>query len=188
MNGVLTPGSYTASGCHFVNEPYDTLDQKLFKLGASYESGSASASVNWFTRDAELNQTGVRSIRPGATTSLVGSDLQTPVLSNPLMQGRQLGLDPLAGEPLQYLSNEASGIDLNFRVGITTDNAGDIRLGLALTRLLEAGYQGTNANAPNVLELDYCRTVQRRPHEYRVEPWILQQRHPGLLPRTRQFP
>ena len=58
-----------------------------------------------------------------------------PSLANPL-------LSPSLGDPLQQFHNEASGVDLDFRVGITTDNSGDIRLGLAFSRVLDAAYQG----------------------------------------------
>ena len=44
---------------------------------------------------------------------------------------------------MQQFSSEASGVDLNFRVGVTTDNSGDIHLGLAFSHILNASYQGT---------------------------------------------
>ena len=55
------------------------------------------------------------------------------------------------GDPLRQFNSEASGIDVNFRVGITTDKAGDIRLGLAFSRVLDAGYQGIYANSNDPL-------------------------------------
>jgi hypothetical protein len=65
----------------------------------------------------------------------LSDNLLSPNLGNPL-------LSSAVGDPLQYLNSETSGVDLNFKVGITTDNHGDIRLGLAFTRVLEADYQG----------------------------------------------
>jgi hypothetical protein len=139
LNGTLTPDSYTAAGCRFVNEPYGTMDRQQYRLGASYFAGPASASINWFTQKTNMNQA-------GAGMTSMNSALLTPTLGNPLAPGGQFA------EPLRFLNSEASGIDLNFRVGITTDNAGDIRLGLALTRMLDTGYQGIYANGSDVLD------------------------------------
>jgi hypothetical protein len=54
-------------------------------------------------------------------------------------------------DPLQYLNSEASGVNLNFKVGIATDNAGDVKLGLAFTRVLEADYRGLYAGTSDAL-------------------------------------
>ena len=53
-----------------------------------------------------------------------------------------------AGQPLSYLSGETSGLDMEFQVGLTMDSAGDIRLGLQLTRVLDASYEATTAYSP----------------------------------------
>jgi hypothetical protein len=134
-NGTLRADSYTASGCRFVNEPLATTDQQRIDLGARMNLGGASASIGWFTQDAALDQA-----RPWQRGQLsgetgLGAGLLSPNLSNPLLATP--GYDPL-----QYLNSEASGVDLNFRVGITTDTRGDIQLGLAFTRVLEANYEG----------------------------------------------
>jgi hypothetical protein len=41
-----------------------------------------------------------------------------------------------------YLNSETTGIDLNFQVGFTTGQEGEIQLGLALARVMDANYQG----------------------------------------------
>jgi hypothetical protein len=48
----------------------------------------------------------------------------------------------LAGQPLDYLQAEVTGIDLEFKVGVSTDRAGEMRLGLQLTRILDGSYDG----------------------------------------------
>jgi hypothetical protein len=135
MNGTLRSDSYTASGCRFVDEPYTTVDRRQFKLGTQYEIGNASASINWFTRQAEVSQAGISHLNRAGGAGMSTDSLLTPGLVNPLFA-------PTSGDPLQQFNSQASGVDLNFRVGFTTDNRGDIRLGLAFTRVLDTTYQG----------------------------------------------
>lgn len=139
MNGTLRSDSYTASGCRFVDEPYTTTDNQQFKLGTQFQQGGTSASINWFTQQTEFNQAGASRLNPTGGASMLANSILSPNLANPL-------LAPNTGDPLRLFNSEASGIDVNFRVGITTDNAGDIRLGLAFSRVLDAGYQGIYAN------------------------------------------
>jgi hypothetical protein len=44
--------------------------------------------------------------------------------------------------PSSYLAGKGNGIDLDFQVGFTTDQAGEVRLGLALTRIYGASFEG----------------------------------------------
>jgi hypothetical protein len=144
MNGTLRSDSYTASGCRFVDEPYATSSHRQFKLGTQYQSANASASFNWFTQQTQFNQSGVHQPNRVGGSSILTNSILSPTLADPLFA-------PTIGDPLSQFNSEASGIDVNFRVGITTDNAGDIRLGLAFSRVLEAGYQGIYANSNNPL-------------------------------------
>ena len=144
MNGTLRADSYTASGCRFVNEPLASSEQKRFNLGSQVDIGRSSTSMSWFSQESEFNQSGVR--RPGSLRgqAVMGNSLLSPNLGNPLLSST--GYDPL-----QYLNSEASGVNLNFKVGISTDTAGDIRVGLAFTRVLEADYQGLYSNTGDPL-------------------------------------
>jgi len=144
MNGTLRAESYTASGCRFVNEPMARSEQKRIKLGARMDFSKATASINWFTQDSELKQSTVRSLNQYGGQAAMGNGLLSPNLSNPL-------LTSAGSDPLQYLNSEASGVDLNFSVGIATDTSGDLRVGLAFTRLLEGGYQGLYSNGGDPL-------------------------------------
>jgi hypothetical protein len=144
MNGTLRADSYTASGCRFVNEPLASTEQQRFNLGAQMNLGNTSASINWFTQDSELNQSSVRRLSGLGGQAVMGNSLLSPSLGNPLMSSN--GYDPM-----QYLNSEASGVNLNFKVGIATDTSGDIRVGLAFTRVLEAGYQGLYSNSNDAL-------------------------------------
>lgn len=144
MNGTLRADSYSASGCRFVDEPLASSEQQRFSLGAQMNFGNTSASINWFTQDSEINQSSVR--RPGGPggQAVMGNSLMSPALGNPL-------LSPNGYDPMQYLNSEASGVNLNFKVGISTDTSGDIRVGLSFNRVLEAGYQGLYSNSSNAL-------------------------------------
>ena len=79
-----------------------------------------------------------------AGQAVMGNSLLSPGLGNPL-------LTPGGSDPLQFLNSEASGVNLNFKVGIATDTAGDVRVGLAFTRVLDASYQGLYSNTGDAL-------------------------------------
>ena len=120
-----------------------TLDR--MDLGARFGFSGAAASLSWFTQQSTLDQGGVR--RPnllGGGQATMTSGFLSPMLVNPL-------LTPDIGDPLQYMNAEASGVDLNFKVGIATDTHGDVRLGLAFSRVLEADYSGLYMNGPEAL-------------------------------------
>jgi hypothetical protein len=144
MNGILRPDSYTASGCRFVNEPIATTDQQRIDLGARMDFSNATASVSWFNQGAELDQANVRRIDQPVGQTILGNGLLSPNLGNPLVGGT-------TGDPLYYLNSETSGVDLNFKVGFATTNSGDIQLGLAFARVLEAEYQGLYSSGAEAL-------------------------------------
>ncbi len=145
MNGILRPDSYTASGCQFVNESYATSQSRRFSLGARYETGNASASINWFTQNADLSNPGVRQLSTASGISVAPDRLLMPGLGNPLLvPSANMG-------SLQQFKGQTTGVDLDFRVGIATDNKGDIRLGLAFSHVLDADYQGIYSNSQNPL-------------------------------------
>ena len=144
MNGVLRADSYTASGCRFVNEPIATSEQRRVDLGAKMDFSHASTSLNWFNQDAGISQAGVQQFNQVQSQAALAGPLLSPNLGNPLVSNS-------GGDPLQYLNSETSGVDLNFKVGITTDNSGDIQLGLAFSHILEAEYQGIYAGSSEAL-------------------------------------
>jgi hypothetical protein len=135
MNGVLGPESYTASGCRFINEPLAASEQQQLDLGAYFDIGQATAAVNWFSRESTLGSANIRRFDGLGTQAALAGPLLTPSLVSPLLSGS--GTDPL-----RYLDSAATGVNLNFKVGFTTDNSGDVRLGLAFSRVFEAEYRG----------------------------------------------
>jgi len=144
MNGTLRPDSYTASGCRFVDDPYATSERSQFKLGTQFSNDHAAASINWFTDQGEMNQAGAGSLNQAGPAMMLSDSVLNPGLGNPLFS-------PSLTDPLQQFNTETSGVDVNFQVGLTTNNVGDIRLGLAFSRILDAGYQGIYANTNDPL-------------------------------------
>jgi len=133
LNGTLGPDFYTASGCHFVSEASPTFDRRTLNLGASREFGNMSASVNWFTTETSRGAAGVNSLNHVDPSILIENRLLAPFAGGGVSSGN------FAGE---YFTSETTGVDLNFQLGFATDQAGEVRLGLALTRVLDANYQG----------------------------------------------
>ncbi len=133
MNGTLKSDSYTASGCRFVNDQPAAFDRRTLSLGASKDFGVVSSSINWFTSETHIGQ---RGLSPATRFN------QAPVFdpahySTSPLNGILPGMSSAA-----LLESEASGVDLNFQVGFTTDNAGTVQLGLALTRVYGAHLNG----------------------------------------------
>ena len=136
QNGILGASSYRASDCYFTNEP-ETFSLGTISIGADYELGNrAMAAINLFRQEATLDTriAGRQSFQGGAP--VLGAGLLSPVLSNPLL-GQASG-----GQTLEYLDSEVTGIDLEFKVGLSTDNAGDMQMGLQFTRILDGSYHG----------------------------------------------
>jgi hypothetical protein len=100
-------------------------------------ANNASAAFNVFRQESKVGST-ARNVAPALTVARVPG-----VLGAPPAQG-------LAAQPLDYLQSEVTGIDLEFQVGVSTNRAGDLRLGLQLTRILEANAEGYFSNGTNL--------------------------------------
>ncbi len=133
MNGTLGPDSYTASGCRFVTESGSPFDRRTLSMGASHEYGNMSSSINWFTTQTNQGTAGVNKANQFSPSPMLDNRLLSPTPSDGFLPGTL---------STGSLSSETTGIDLNFQVGFTTDQEGEVRLGLALTRVLDASYQG----------------------------------------------
>jgi hypothetical protein len=134
--GELSSYSYTASGCRFIDDSVSSADQSILSLGAKFDTESTSTSISWFTQDSEFSGAGTNRLNSIQSSAGLGADLLTPVMSNPLLPGRPVH------QPLSYFDGHATGVDLNFQLGLATDSHGDVRFGLALTRVLEADIGG----------------------------------------------
>jgi hypothetical protein len=143
QNGVLDQGSYRASDCHFINQA-NILQQDQVALGLRYSNNNINSAVSMFRHEAGIGQQGVVNYAAPISDPIISAGLLTPDQGNPLL--------PIigSGQSLTYLNGETSGLDMEFQVGLTTDSAGDIRLGLQLTRVLEASYDTSTAYSPSL--------------------------------------
>lgn len=138
LNGTLKPDSYTASGCRFVDDQPAAFDRRTLSLGASKDFGAVSSSINWFTSESSNNQAG---LNPGNRFN------QAPIFDPTRYSTSALDIILPGLSDSSFLQSEAKGVDLNFRVGFTTDQAGEVQLGLALTRVYDAHFNGLNGGA-----------------------------------------
>jgi hypothetical protein len=132
-NGTLRPDSYTASGCRFVNEAVSQFDRRTLSMGPRYDIGNISTSLRWFTTDSTYDLADGLPVSPLRVAPLFGPDVLPATAGSALIPG--------AG-PSSYLAGKGSGIDLDFQLGFTTDQAGEVRLGLALTRIYGTSFEG----------------------------------------------
>lgn len=145
QNGVLEQGSYRASDCYFINQA-NVLKQDQVAMGLRYGNEHFNSSISMFQRETSLRRQNVGNVANPLGGVLMGADLLTPAQSNPLMPNFSVG------QPLNYLQAETTGLDMEFQVGLTMDRAGEVRLGLQLTRVLDASYDAGyaySAGAPN---------------------------------------
>lgn len=142
LNGTLKPDSYTASGCRFVSDSSTGFDRRTLNLSATHESESTSASVNWFTTQMEQGSPGVFRLNQVSPAPMLDNRLLMPISGDRVFPGAVSS---------DYITSEATGIDLNFQVGFATSQSGAVELGLALTRVLDANYQEISGLGSNSL-------------------------------------
>lgn len=127
-NGTLDAGSFRASNCYFTNEPLESASSTI-SLGAQYRvNENLAAGINLFRQQGSADARGI-----GAS---VGGNLLTPSIAD-MMRAPANRLLP------GQLDSEVSGIDLEFRLGVATDMAGEMQLGLQFTRVLDAEFDAT---------------------------------------------
>ena len=143
QNGVLDQGSFRASDCYFINQA-NVLKQDQVALGLRYSNDSLSTAVSMFRYEASMGQQGVVNHAMPMTSPVLAAGLLAPGQTNPLLPALS------TGQSLNYMSSETSGLDVEFQVGLTMDSAGDVRLGLQLTRVLDASYNTASNNAPGL--------------------------------------
>lgn len=144
QNGVLDAVSYRASDCTFVDDGPGQEARRII-IGAGYDLGNnARASINLFQDNAR----GSGAYQPGLDA------LAAQQWLDPFRAGFGIGALPGGFDPLQpgviTGSRERTGVDVEFQVGFSTDQAGDLVLGLQLTRVLDSGTDGAFFAAPAV--------------------------------------
>jgi hypothetical protein len=136
QNGVLDAVSYRASDCTFVDDGPGQEARRIV-IGAGYDIGdNARASINLFQDDAR----GSGAYRPGLD-AMAATQWLDPFQAGFGSGGLLGGFDPV--QPGVTSGNrERTGVDVEFQVGFSTDQAGDLVLGLQLTRVLDSGTDG----------------------------------------------
>ncbi len=142
QNGVLDQGSYRASDCYFINQA-NVLQQDQVALGLRYGNKNLSTALSIFQNESGSGQSAVSQAVPPANPEL-GAGLLSPSHGDPLLQN--VG----SNSQLSYLKGETSGLDMEFQVGLAMDSAGDVRLGLQLTRVLDANYETSSSYTPGL--------------------------------------
>lgn len=143
QNGVLEQGSYRASDCHFINQT-NVLQQNQVALGLRYSNNNVQSAVSMFRREASVGQKGVVNYASPLNNPIMGAGFLVPDRQDPLLPF--IG----SGQDLTFLNGQSSGLDMEFQLGLTTDSSGDIRLGLQLTRVLDASYDTGSSFSPNL--------------------------------------
>jgi len=144
QNGVMEQGSFRASECYFMNQA-DALKQDQVSLGLKYADGNLSSALSMFKVDTSMGQNSEREqFSNNRTTPYSSPDLASSVLEAALISPAQNNPVVPAFAPGQlpaYMEGETSGLEMEFQLGLTTDNAGDVVLGLHLTRVLDASFK-----------------------------------------------
>jgi hypothetical protein len=143
QNGVLEQGSYRASDCYFLNQANE-LKQDKVAAGLRYSSENFSTAVSMFKLDSSMRQQIPGSTAIPLANPVMEAGLISPAQNNPLLPAFTLGQTP------NQMSSETTGLDVEFQVGLTMDRAGDVRLGLQLTRVLDASFEAGYADAPGL--------------------------------------
>lgn len=143
-NGILDAASYRASNCHFVDD-LSTIRSGTLSIGGRYQvSESASASLNLF----QLRQDAGNPYQPGNDSRMAAANLD-PFSTRGAAGGWPYSLFN-AGASMQNLDAQLTGIDMQFQVGLSTDQSGDMVLGLQLTRVLDSEIEGAYYSLPGI--------------------------------------
>ena len=139
QNGVLEQGSYRASDCYFINQA-NVLKQDQVAMSLRYGNDDIGAAIGMFRSDISFNQPQTRGLTQGPLTT--GAEFLAPTGANAPFQSPGM-------QTFDYLGGQSMGLGMEFQVGFTTDSAGDLQLGLQLTRVMDASYQEAPGFAPD---------------------------------------
>ena len=140
QNGVLEQGSYRASDCYFLNQA-DELKQDQVSLGLSYGKENFSTAVNVFQAESSTGSQFSGGQALARTNPVMEASLIAPTQNNPLLPAFA------AGQFANSMSGETTGLDVEFQLGLTMDKAGDVRLGLQLTRVMDASFESDSVDS-----------------------------------------
>jgi hypothetical protein len=134
QNGVIEQGSFRASDCYFLNQA-EALKQDQLALGLQFNDGNLNSALSMFKVNSSMRQQFNNSQATPFANTVLEAGLITPPQNNPITPAFA------AGQMSSYMEGETSGLEMEFQLGLTTDNAGDVVLGLQLTRVLDASFK-----------------------------------------------
>lgn len=134
QNGVIEQGSFRASDCYFLNQA-EALKQDEVSVGLKFDDGHLSTALSMFKMDSSMGQQFGNSQATPFANSVLEAGLIAPPQNNPIVPAFAPSQMPA------YMEGETSGLEMEFQFGLTTDNAGDVVLGLQLTRVLDASFK-----------------------------------------------
>jgi hypothetical protein len=143
QNGVLEQGSYRASDCYFINQA-NVLKQDQVALGLRFGNDNLKTAVSMFRNESAMGQSGVSNYALPITRPVLGQGLLSPQQDNPILPTFN------QGQSLNYLNSETTGLDMEFQLGLTMNSAGDVKLGLQFTRVLDATFETGSAYTPGL--------------------------------------
>lgn len=134
QNGVIEQGSFRASDCYFLNQA-EALKQDEVSAGLKYDDGQLSSALSMFKIDSSMRRQFGNSQATPFANSVLEAGLITPPQNNPIVPAFAPSQIPA------YMEGATSGLEMEFQFGLTTDKAGDVVLGLHLTRVLDASFK-----------------------------------------------
>lgn len=134
QNGVIEQGSFRASDCYFLNQA-EALKQDEVSVGLQYGNDQLSSTLSMFKVDSSMRQQFSNSQATPFANTVLEAGLITPPQHNPIIPAFASGQMP------GYMEGETSGLEMEFQLGLTTDKAGDVVLGLQFTRVLDASFK-----------------------------------------------
>lgn len=140
QNGVIEQGSFRASDCYFLNQA-EALKQDVVSAGLKYADGQLSSALSMFKIDSSIGQQFGNGQATPFANSVLEAGLIMPPQNNPVVPAFAPTHMPA------YMEGETSGLEMEFQFGLTTDKAGDLVLGLQLTRVLDASFKTSSLDS-----------------------------------------
>jgi len=143
-NGVLDAVSYHASNCYFVDDHSSMVNTGVLSLGTRFQlSDRMSTRLNLFQSESSIQSSPL-------ARSYVTSAVRPDPMGLGVVPSNPLGLEDALQSGVGSFDSSVTGVDLEFEVGVSTDRAGDLVLGLQLTRVFDANYQGSWLSGPGL--------------------------------------
>ncbi len=132
-NGVMEAGSYHASNCQFISDELNghRITDHLISLGPRWApSDHISVQLEYFQQQTRTSSNRVAALLNGGSNFDLNHSLTQMLTTAPIV------IAPALADGASVTSR-AEGVDLDLRLGFTTSQAGNMELGLQLTRITD---------------------------------------------------